>query len=92
MSERVFVEVFEASAKDGSDLHKTVCPVIYGSLIVPGYYGWRRHVVRSGETLSLIAREEYGMANYEPLLKANPWLRGRDIWPGEVVRVPIGEG
>ncbi|HSH60300.1 MAG TPA: Gmad2 immunoglobulin-like domain-containing protein [Acidimicrobiales bacterium] len=35
--ERVFVEVFEVSAADGSEIDKVIVPVVLGSRIVPNY-------------------------------------------------------
>ena len=58
--DRLFVEVFEESAADGSEINKVIVPVIYGARIVAGYIGFRLHVVASGDTLSKIARDNYG--------------------------------
>jgi len=91
--DRVFVEVFESSANDGSEINKVVVPVILGSRIVPGYYGYREHVVRKGETLSAIARNVYGNAARFPLIvRANPnQITDPDlIRVGQVLRIPIG--
>ncbi|MGI8686774.1 MAG: Gmad2 immunoglobulin-like domain-containing protein, partial [Acidimicrobiales bacterium] len=41
--DRLFVEVFEVSAEDGSEIHKVIVPVVLGPRIVPGYYGYREH-------------------------------------------------
>ena len=46
--DRLFVEVFEESAQDGSEIDKVIVPVIYGPRIVAGYIGFRLHVVRRG--------------------------------------------
>ena len=55
--DRVFVEVFEVSAKDGSERHKVSRPVLLGSRMVKGrYIGYREHVVKQGDTLTKIAR------------------------------------
>ncbi len=91
--DRVFVEIFESSAKDGSEINKVVVPVILGSRIVPGYYGYREHVVVRGETLSAIARENYGRSASFPLIvRANPHLITDPdvIHPGQVLRIPMG--
>lgn len=91
--ERVFVEVFEVSARDGSEINKAVVPVILGGRIVAGYVGYREHVVAPGDTLSAIAREHYGDASLYPrLVTANQHeISDPDlIFPGQVVRVPIG--
>ena len=93
--DRLFVEVFEVSAKDGSEIHKISKPVLLGSRMVEGdYIGYREHVVKKGETLTKIARKHYGSTNFEPIMRANvhqiddPDL----IFPGQVIRVPIGTG
>ena len=93
--DRLFVEVFEVSAKDGSEIHKISKPVLLGSRMVEGdYIGYREHVVKQDETLSEIAQEHYGTPDFEPLVRANvhqiddPDL----IFPGQVIRVPIGTG
>jgi nucleoid-associated protein YgaU len=93
--DRLFVEVFEVSAEDGSELHKVSKPVLLGSRMVDGdYIGYREHVVQAGDTLSAIAQEHYGSPDVDPLVRANvhqiddPDL----IFPGQVIRVPIGTG
>ncbi|MDH4148500.1 MAG: Gmad2 immunoglobulin-like domain-containing protein, partial [Acidimicrobiia bacterium] len=43
--DRLFVEVFEISAMDGSHLHQVTIPVILGTRIVADYYGYREHLV-----------------------------------------------
>ena len=91
--DRVFVEVFEVSAKDGSEINKVIVPVILGPLIVPGYVGYREHVVQTGDTLSGIAVANYGDASLFPrIVRANPsQISDPDlIFPGQVLRVPIG--
>jgi Immunoglobulin-like domain of bacterial spore germination len=60
--DRLFVEVYEESAADGSEVNKVIVPVIYGPRIVSGYYGYRLHVVRRGDTLSRIARDNWASA------------------------------
>ena len=37
--DRLFVEIYEESAADGSEINKVIVPVIYGPRIVTGYYG-----------------------------------------------------
>lgn len=92
--DRLFVEVFEVSAKDGSELDKVSIPVLLGTRMVKGYIGYREHVVKPGDTLTKIARKHYGNTNFEPIMRANshqvddPDL----IFPGQVLRVPIGSG
>ncbi len=92
--DRLFVQVFEVSAKDGSELHKVSIPVLLATRMVKGYIGYREHVVKRGDTLTKIARKHYGNTNFEPIMRANvhqvddPDL----IFPGQVLRVPIGSG
>lgn len=91
--DRVFVEVFEVSAADGSEVHKVVVPVILGPRIVAGYIGYREHVVRRGDTLWRIAETQYGDgASFPLIVRANPHLISDPdlIFPGQVLRIPIG--
>ena len=92
--DRLFVEVFEISAKDGSELHKVRRPVFLATRMVKGYVGYREHVVKRGETLSAIARRHYGEPNFQPIMRANAHqLDDPDlIFPGQVLRIPIGSG
>lgn len=91
--DRLFVEVFETSAEDGSEINKVIVPVVLGTRIVPGYVGYREHVVQPGDTLSAIASVHYGNANEFPrIVRANPnQITDPDlIFPGQVLKVPIG--
>ncbi|MBA3267284.1 MAG: LysM peptidoglycan-binding domain-containing protein [Acidimicrobiia bacterium] len=91
--DRLFVEVFERSAQDGSEINKVVVPVILGTRIVVGYIGYREHVVQSGDTLWAIAQANYGDGGEYPLIvRANPHLISDPdlIFPGQVLRIPIG--
>ena len=91
--DRVFVEVFEVSAKDGSELHKVTRPVLLGSRMVKGrYIGYREHVVKQGDTLTKIARKH--KVAVERLVRANAHeISDPDlIHPGQVIRIPIGAG
>lgn len=91
--DRLFVEVFEESAKDGSEINKVTVPVIYGPRIVPGYIGYRIHVVKRGETLSAIAAANYGSASaFQNIVRANPLVitDPNRIFVGQELRIPIG--
>ena len=89
--DRLFVEVFHTSPKDGSELDKVIVPVVLGPKIVPGYTNYLEHIVQSGETLWSIATLHYGSGNlYFRLVAANPHTIPNPnlIHPGDVVRVP----
>lgn len=91
--DRLFVEVFEFSAADGSEINKVTVPVIYGPRIVSGYIGYREHTVVSGDTLWAIAADQYGDGSLFPrIVRANPaTITDPDvIVPGQVLRIPIG--
>ncbi len=91
--DRVFVEVFEISAADGSEINKVIVPVILGPRIVPDYIGYREHVVRRGDTLWAIAQTHYGNGGDFPrIVRANAnQIDDPDlIFPGQVLRIPIG--
>jgi nucleoid-associated protein YgaU len=91
--DRIFIEVFEESARDGSEINKVIVPVIYGPRIVPGYVGYRLHEVKGGDTLSAIAREHYGEANrFHDIVRANPTIISDPdrIFVGQVLKIPIG--
>ncbi len=57
------LEVFEASAEDGSDLYKVVVPITFGRTLVDPYGGFLQYVVEPGDTLSGIAHRFYGDSN-----------------------------
>jgi LysM repeat protein len=91
--DRLFVEVFEESANDGSEINKVIVPVIYGPRIVANYIGFRLHKVKAGETLSKISREHYGdPALFLRIARANPLVISdpNKIFVGQELKVPIG--
>jgi hypothetical protein len=91
--DRLFVEVFEESAQDGSEINKVIVPVIYGPRIVPGYVGYRLHTVKVGDTLSKISNENYGSpSHFNRIVRANPLIitDPNKIFVGQVLKVPIG--
>ena len=85
------LEVFEASAKDGSDINKVVVPITFGRALIDPYHGFAQYTVVPGDTLSAIAGSWYGNgALWARLYEAN-----RDqiadpnlIFPGQVLRIP----
>ncbi|MGI8775981.1 MAG: Gmad2 immunoglobulin-like domain-containing protein [Acidimicrobiales bacterium] len=85
------LEVFEASAEDGTELHKVVIPVTFGRALLDGYRGFLQYTVEPGDTLSGVARRFYGDGNlFRRLFEAN-----RDqihdpnlIFAGQVLRIP----
>jgi LysM repeat protein len=91
--DRLFVEVYEESAQDGSEINKVIVPVIYGPRIVPNYIGYRIHVVKAGDTLSKIARDAYGDSGlFSRIARANPMVITDPnlIFVGQSLKVPIG--
>ena len=54
------LEVFDVSAKDGSELSKVVVPIIFGRALLDPYHGFAQYTVVSGDTLSGIAAKYYG--------------------------------
>lgn len=91
--DRLFVEIYEESARDGSEINKVIVPVIYGPRIVPGYIGYRLHVVKTGDTLSAIADAHYGdPTRYSDIVRANPLVIDNPdlIFPGQELKIPIG--
>jgi LysM repeat protein len=91
--DRVFVEVFESSAADGSEINKVIVPVILGSRIVADYIGYRQHVVQPGDTLWAIAKHHYGNGReHTRIVRANPneIADPNLIFPGQVFKIPIG--
>ena len=90
--DRLFVEVFEVSPKDGKELHKVTRQVFLATRMVKGYIGYREHTVKAGETLTSIARKHYGNTNFQPIFRANRHLLEDPdvIRAGQLLRVPIG--
>ena len=89
--ERIFIEVFHISPKDGSEQDLIQVPALLGPLIVPGFTTYLEHIVKAGETLWKIAAQHYGNGNlYHRLVAANPLvITDPDvIHVGEVLKVP----
>lgn len=91
--DRLFVEVYEENAADGSEVNKVIVPVIYGPKIVADYIGFRLHRVVAGDTLSKIARDNYGdPGKFGLIQRANPHIIANpdQIFVGQELKVPIG--
>ncbi len=85
------LEVFEFSAKDGSEVNKTVIPITFGPSLIGPYHGFAQYEVVSGDTLFGIAQTWYGDGNLYPrIFEANRnQITNPDlIFPGQVLRIP----
>jgi nucleoid-associated protein YgaU len=85
------LEVFEFSAKDGSEINKVVVPIIFGRALIDPYHGFAQHTVKAGETLSKIAQQWYGDPNqWQRIFEANQnqISNSNQIFPGQVLRIP----
>lgn len=85
------LETFEFSARDGSEVNKTVVPITFGLALLDPYHGFAVYTVAAGDTLSAIAARWYGDATQWPRIYeanrhqiANPNL----IFVGQLLRVP----
>jgi nucleoid-associated protein YgaU len=86
------LEVFEFSAKDGSEINKQVVPIIFGRFLIDPYAGFQQYTVQPGDTLSAIADQFYGDASLFPrIFEANTNQLGDPnlIFPGQVLRIPF---
>ncbi|MEV4733035.1 Gmad2 immunoglobulin-like domain-containing protein [Saccharopolyspora sp. NPDC049426] len=91
--DRLFLEVFHVSPRDGAELDKVIVPIVFGPKIVPGYRTYLEHVVVSGETLWGISTKYFGSGSlYHQLVAANPGTitNPNILHPGDVIRVPQG--
>ena len=85
------LEVFEFSAKDGSEINKRVIPIVYGRALIDPFHGFTIHTVEPGDTLSAIADQFYGdPARFTTIFEANRnVLDDPDvIFPGQELRIP----
>ena len=85
------LEIFESSAKDGSDLHKHVIPVVFGRALIDPFMGFAVHAVEPGDTLSEIADTFYGdPSRFGIIFAANRELLDDPdvIVPGQLLRIP----
>jgi nucleoid-associated protein YgaU len=86
------LEVFELSAKDGSEINKQVVPIIFGRALIDPYAGFRQYTVQPGDTLSAIAHQSYGDASLYPRIfeaNTNQLTSPNLIFPGQVLRIPF---
>jgi len=87
-----FVEVFDAGGGEGPPV-LVVVPVVFGTNLVPGYFGFGVRTVQAGDSLSSIAAAEYGDANlFGRIFEANRYQIGDPnvIFPGQTLRIPRG--
>lgn len=88
---RGVLEVFEFSAKDGSEINKVVVPIVFGRALVDPYHGFAQYSAAPGDTLTAIAQQFYGDGSRWPsIYEANrQQIDDPDlIFPGQVLRVP----
>ncbi|HEY7268330.1 MAG TPA: Gmad2 immunoglobulin-like domain-containing protein [Dehalococcoidia bacterium] len=85
------LEVFENSAKDGSEINKVVVPITFGRALVDPYHGFAQYPVVPGDSLSAIAQQWLGDASQWPKLfeaNRNQITNPNLIYPGQVLRIP----
>jgi nucleoid-associated protein YgaU len=85
------LEVFESSAKDGSDINKVVVPITFGTALINPYHGFTQDTVQNGDTLSAMALRWYADATlFSRLFEANrdQIVNPNLIYPGQVLRIP----
>jgi hypothetical protein len=90
-SPQAMLEVYEASARDGTEVNKVTVLITSGRALLDPYHGFLQHTVAQGQTLSSIASQYYGNANLWPrLFEANRHvlLDANRIFIGQVLRVP----
>jgi nucleoid-associated protein YgaU len=85
------LEIFEVSAKDGSELFKRTIPILFGRALQNPYLGFAVYEVRSGDTLSSIADQFYGdPGRANTIFRANRHVLDDpdEIFPGQELRIP----
>jgi nucleoid-associated protein YgaU len=86
------LEVFEFSARDGSEINKQVVPIVFGRALIDPYAGFQQYTVQSGDTLFAIAQQFYGNGSLFPrIFDANTHQLSDPnlIFPGQVLRIPL---
>ena len=86
------LEVFEFSAKDGSEINKQVVPIIFGRALIDPYAGFQQYTVQAGDSLSAIAQSFYGDGSLYPRIfeaNTNQLTDPNLIFPGQVLRIPL---
>ena len=71
------VEVYELSAKDGTEINKVVVPVTFGRNLIDPYHGFSQYTVVSGDSLWAIAQQWYSDGNKWPLILRQTAIRSR---------------
>ena len=85
------LEVFEISAKDGSEINKVTIPIVFGRALIDPYIGFAQYTVVSGDTLSKIAQQFYNDSTlFSRIFDANrdQLSNPNQIVPGQVLRIP----
>ena len=86
------LEVFEFSAKDGSEINKQVVPIIFGRALIDPYAGFQQYTVQPGDSLFAIAQNFYGDGSLYPRIfeaNTNQLTDPSLIFPGQVLRIPF---
>jgi nucleoid-associated protein YgaU len=90
------LEVFNRGGAGGEvEVHKVVVPIVFGTALIEQYFGFEQYEVQSGDTLRTIADRSYGDANLWTRLfegNRNQIIDPNRIFPGQVLRVPVGTG
>jgi nucleoid-associated protein YgaU len=88
------LEVFNTGGAGGEiESNKVVVPIVFGTALIEQYFGFEQYEVQSGDTLRALADRFYGDANlWTRLFEANrnQVINPDRIFPGQVLRVPIG--
>lgn len=84
--------LFLTLADDGGNENgpSVVIPVLFGPKILPGYNRWTPYTVKSGDTLTKIAQDQYGNSDFQPIFEANQHIINDPnlIFVGQQLRIP----